>query len=65
MSIRLTRAQRQVVEQSEEPPRFVDPDNKREYVLLRAEVYERMRRLLESEVVDPSFYEFEEPADLS
>jgi hypothetical protein len=63
MSIQLTREQRQVVEQSKGPLRFVDPDSKREYVLLRAEMYERMRRLVEAEVGDPSFFEFEEPTD--
>jgi len=65
MSIQLTREQRQVVEHSAEPLRFVDPDSKREYVLLRAELYERMRRIVDAEVVDPSLYEFEEPANPS
>ncbi len=62
MSIPLTREQWQAVQQAKEPARFVDPDSKQEYVLLPTELYERMRRVAQAEVVDPSLYEFEEPA---
>jgi hypothetical protein len=65
MSIPLTREQRQAVVQSKGPARFVDPDSKQEYVLLPTELYERMQRRAQAEVVDPSLYEFEEPADPS
>lgn len=61
MSIPLTREQRQAVQQVKESPCFVDPDNMREYILLPAELYERMRRMTQVEVVDPSLNEFEEP----
>jgi hypothetical protein len=65
MNLALTREQRQAVQQSKEPLRFIDPENKREYVLLPAELYERMRRIASAEVVDPSLYEFEEPTEPS
>jgi hypothetical protein len=42
------------------PVRVIDPEN-REYVLLCAENYERLRGALKVEEVDPSFYGFEEP----
>jgi hypothetical protein len=60
MSIPLTREQRQDVQQLKEFLRFIDPDSMREYILLPAELYERMRRMAQAEVVDPSLYEFEE-----
>jgi hypothetical protein len=65
MSIQLTREQREVMAQSEAPLRFVDPESKREYVLLRAELYERLWRIAQFEGIDPSLYEFEEPANPS
>src|SRR5437879_5777355 len=40
------------------PVRLTDPETKAEYVVLKAELYERMRRVFEE--VDPSLYEFEE-----
>jgi hypothetical protein len=61
MSIPLTREQRQAVQHSKEPTRFIDPDSMREYILLPAELYERMLRIAQGEVVDPSLYEFDEP----
>lgn len=61
MSIPLTREQRQAVLQSKEPLRFIDPDSRQEYILLPTELYERLRRMAQTEVVDPSLYEFEEP----
>ncbi len=65
MTIQLTRQQRKAVEQSKEPLRFIDAQSKREYVLLRVELYDRLRLLAQAEVVDPSFYEFEEPINPS
>jgi hypothetical protein len=62
MSIPLTDEQRRAVQQSKGPLRFIDPDSKQEYILLPTEVYERMRPIAQAEVVDPSLYEFEEPA---
>jgi hypothetical protein len=49
----------------EEPVRTLDPNSKRRYVLLRAELYERVRQLLQAEAIDPSLYEFEEPPNPS
>jgi len=43
----LTQEQRQMLRQSEgEPVRLLDPDTNREYVLLQAEVYDRLRSAL-------------------
>jgi len=60
MSLEWTQTPRRAVNQAQGPLRVVDPDSKREYILLRADLYDRMRSLLEAEVVDPSLYEFEE-----
>jgi hypothetical protein len=55
----LTHEQRQEVRHAGEiPVRVTDPETSAEYVMLRAEVYERMRRVFEE--IDPSLYEFEE-----
>ncbi len=63
MSIRLTEAQRRAVARSRrEPVQVIDPRSKETYVLLRAAAYERIRRALEAEAVDPSFFEFEDEA---
>lgn len=62
MSIPLTREQRQAVQELKEPARFVDPNSKQENILLPTVLYERMRRMVQAEVVDPSLYEFGEPA---
>jgi hypothetical protein len=57
--IEITEELRQQVEHSGgEPVRLTDPRSKVEYVVLRADVYERLRRVLEE--VDPSLYEFED-----
>ncbi|HEY1860162.1 MAG TPA: hypothetical protein VGG61_07400 [Gemmataceae bacterium] len=43
----LTQEQREMLRQSEgEPVRLLDPDTNREYVLLQAEVYDRLRSAL-------------------
>jgi len=65
MNVLLTREQREAVLQSKEPLRFIDPDSKQEFILLPADLYERMRRMAQAEVVDPSLYEFEEPTEPS
>ena len=36
----------------------IDPETRAEYVVLKADLYERMRRVYEE--VDPSLYEFDE-----
>jgi hypothetical protein len=57
--LELTQNQRQEVQiAGESPLRLTDPDTHVEYVVLKAELYERMRRVFEE--VDPSLYEFEE-----
>jgi hypothetical protein len=50
MSIELTVEQRQAIaESAETPPRVIDPDTKTTYVLVRADAYERLRGLLDSD----------------
>jgi hypothetical protein len=44
--IELTEQQRQAVARGEKPPTFIDPDTQAAYVLVRKEVYERMREAL-------------------
>ena len=39
---------------------IADAETDREYVILRADVYDRMRHLLEVEEIDPSFFEIGE-----
>jgi hypothetical protein len=56
---------RQAIERAgNEPVRIEDPEIRGTYVLLRADVYERMRALMEAEEIDPSFFEIDdfEPA---
>ncbi len=56
--VTLTPEQRQLVEQAGDAPvRIADVETDREYVLLRADVYDKMRHLLEVEEIDPSFFE--------
>lgn len=42
----LTPEQRQLLQQGGEPPRLLDPDTNREYVLVCAEVYQQLQQLL-------------------
>jgi hypothetical protein len=52
MGIVLTPEQRQAVaEAGREPPTVIDPETNAAYVLLRREVYERLRRLLDEDTV--------------
>ena len=53
---------REVERAGDTPVRLIDPATKEQFVILRAEAYERLRRLLQAERVDPSLYEFEEKA---
>ena len=43
-----------------QPVEVTDPDTHEVYVLVKQEQYRAMRRLLEVEEIDPSFYEVEE-----
>lgn len=58
--IELTPQQRREVEQAEKPVAVLDVETKREYVLVRREIYERLQKIMEIEEVDPSFYECDE-----
>jgi hypothetical protein len=57
--IELTNQQRQEVRRAGGGPvRVTDPETKAVYVVLRADLYGRMKRVFEE--VDPSLYEFDE-----
>ncbi len=61
----ITTELRQAIEQAGDGPvRIEDPATHTAYVLVRAEVYDRMRAPVETEEIDPSFFEIEdfEPA---
>jgi hypothetical protein len=57
MSIMLNDEQRQAVATSGDKPVEVIDEQNRRYVLLPADVFERMTRQLKNEVIDPSFFE--------
>ncbi len=60
----LTPEQMQAVQEAGQGPvRLEDPETTQAYVILRAELYERMRALTEEDI-DPSFFEIDdfEPA---
>ena len=60
-----TPEQTRIVEAADQPVPATDADHHRQYVILSRDTYERVRRLLEPEEVDPSFYECEEPTQTS
>lgn len=50
---------RQEIENSgDQPVRIEDPQTHTKYVIVKEEVYDRMRALLEEEEIDPSFFEY-------
>jgi hypothetical protein len=59
-----TELRRAIEQAANEPVRIEDPHTHAAYVLLKAEVYEQMRALVEAEETDPSFFEIDdfEPA---
>ena len=61
LMLTLTPEQSRIVEASDKPVTAMDALKHREYVILSKDTYERVRRILEPEEVDPSFYECEEP----
>lgn len=51
--------QRQEIEKAgQEPIRVEDPQTHARYVIVKEDVYDRMRALLEEEEIDPSFFEY-------
>jgi hypothetical protein len=55
----ITPEQRQELEKSgNQPVKIEDPENHRQYVIISAELYERMRALVDIEHVDRSLYEY-------
>ena len=55
---------RAIGEAGDRPVPIVDPETHRTYLIIRAEVYNRLRTALEAEEIDPSFFEIDdfEPA---
>lgn len=45
-TIEMTKSQRQAIVTSDSPVRLVDPETHQEYVVLRAELYQRLQHLL-------------------
>ena len=57
----LTPELRQEIQQAGEGPvRIEDPETRTAYVLIREDVYEKMRAAHKVEEIDPSFYEYGE-----
>jgi hypothetical protein len=57
----LTQEQRQEIERAgDDPIRVEDPITREPYVILKAAVYEKLRKSVEVEKIDPSFYEYGE-----
>jgi hypothetical protein len=57
--MQLTLQQREILK-TEDAPRLIDPETNTRYVLVREDVYEKMRKLADIEEIDPSFFEVEE-----
>jgi hypothetical protein len=56
----LTPEQRQIIERAgDKPVRVEDPETHKAYVILKAEVFEKMRAVAEEEI-DPSFFEIDD-----
>jgi hypothetical protein len=52
---------RQAIERAgDQPVRIEDSQTHAAYVLLKAEVYERLRAMTEMEEIDPSFFEIDD-----
>jgi hypothetical protein len=51
---------RKAVSQSNAPVELQDWESNRLYYLISADQYGRLKRLLEAEDIDPSFFEFED-----
>ena len=51
---------REIEQAGEQPVRIADPETHTEYVILKADVYEKMRTLMQPEKIDPSLYEYGE-----
>ena len=57
----ITTEQKQAIERSGiEPVAIEDPESGSTYYLVRADVYQKMRELVEIEHSDPSLYEYED-----
>jgi len=57
----LTLEQRQAIAQAGgNPLRVEDPETHQVYVIVKAEVFERLRTVLEDEEIDPSFFEIDD-----
>jgi hypothetical protein len=60
MKLNLPDEVRQAVLQSDVPVELQDGESSRLYYLISAAQYEKLRRILEAEEIDPSFFEFED-----
>jgi hypothetical protein len=60
MSILTPEQSRAVTAAGDQPVRIEDPETHQAYVILKADVYDRMRSALEEEEIDPSFFEIDD-----
>jgi hypothetical protein len=51
---------RAIGEAGDEPVPIVDPETHMTYLIIKAEVYDRLRLLGEEEEIDPSFFEIDD-----
>ena len=57
----LTPEQRRAVNAAgDQPVRVEDPETHKAYVILKADLYDRMRSAFEEEEIDPSFFEIDD-----
>jgi hypothetical protein len=52
--------QRAIGEAGDRPVPLVDPETHQTYLIIKTEVSERLRALLEAEEIDPSFFEIDD-----
>jgi hypothetical protein len=58
--IHFTPEQRHSLGNSVTPVCALDPETRKEYVIIDREAFERIKRVLNVDEIDPSFFEFEE-----
>lgn len=59
-TVDLTPEQRRALLYADEGVPARDPETKREYVILKREVFDKIKRVLDIDEVEPSIFEFEE-----
>lgn len=60
MTLTLPAELRQFVSGSNDPVQLQDAETQRLYYLIPSDQYEKMKRFLDAEEIDPSFFEFDD-----